>query len=719
MVRILPPALVLVAIGALFIAFSKQGGANEAPVVRKVLGPSPAIPAKRLDDRIDIGGATREASSAFTEVAVVVTAESGAALADVVVEWSTADGRRSRGRTGLDGSIGIPADRPLLVRATLPGRTALEKVVVQEGSIELPLAGSASLSVVFVDSAGLPIRGVGALVAPTPRPDDSWGNAWPVELAALRDAWQSDPRRSLLTLGLADGATKEEQISRLEEVLPELVQRRRRDCIEDLHATYSSQAGELIRQATSGEDGRITWTGLPAGASFQWALTSAAIGTSEPPHPELVPLSGSDRKGQEALRLISAPLVLEHGEHRELRMTATRVGVVHGRIAAPGAALDGAVRLRRASVVEGPGGAPANAWLEQDALRITPDGSFEFDNVPPGQYWVHARWVPELGEHHMAEAYFELPEGERHDVGALHARTGQVLEARLQFTMRTGEVVPEHELFEGNEVPRFQVFVNSGDGVPRELDVTEMLAVAAGETFRLNGLAPGQYLIEAIPTGTWPSLREGWQLRRGSTFHELHLSGDGEHVVSIEVERPGHVRLVVPFPAAASAMRGRGSVLNQDTGEVRSLSFGTYVDHDVTRVVGDLALPEGSYWVRASFWSEDADLSEAGQYLDLPVEVKPGMNEEYVVVADQGTDLVATVRDADGAPVGGRFVQLTPVEHLNGEDVSWLYSTRTDADGSLRLSGLPPHALLAVRRSDSILALGGPGEVRSADILRR
>ena len=168
MVRILPPALVLVAIGALFIAFSKQGGANEAPVVRKVLGPSPAIPAKRLDDRIDIGGATREASSAFTEVAVVVTAESGAALADVVVEWSTADGRRSRGRTGLDGSIGIPADRPLLVRATLPGRTALEKVVVQEGSIELPLAGSASLSVVFVDSAGLPIRGGGGPGGPPP-----------------------------------------------------------------------------------------------------------------------------------------------------------------------------------------------------------------------------------------------------------------------------------------------------------------------------------------------------------------------------------------------------------------------------------------------------------------------------------------------------------------------------------------------------------------------
>lgn len=206
---------------------------------------------------------------------------------------------------------------------------------------------------------------------------------------------------------------------------------------------------------------------------------------------------------------------------------------------------------------------------------------------------------------------------------------------------------------------------------------------AADGTFRIGGLAAGEYRLSARPPF-------------GSASPLLPVEMEGVTAGATDV-------VVVMTPGGAIS----GRVTGEDGRPVALASVSVYRP-DGRRLSGTRADGEGAFTIggleggpfrlRAS--APDAprwmghDFSYGGRYLGAEREGVAAGTDDLAIRLPVGETIAGTVRDRDGRPVGGEWVRAVLLPGQDEAKASMggyaIQAGRTDADGTFEIAGLAP-----------------------------
>jgi hypothetical protein len=324
-------------------------------------------------------------------------------------------------------------------------------------------------------------------------------------------------------------------------------------------------------------------------------------------------------------------------------------------------------------------------WREHDSFHRTtapgPGGSFEFQNVPPGEYTVSA----------AARGYLEFTQssGSRATITLAAGQTlsGVLLRLKPQAAM-SGRIFDE----DGDPLARVEVQlwrVTYGDGL-RKLDrVLEAANTDDRGWFRIPSLAPGKYYVSASPSDRTFNGRPNDDARYVRTFYPGTFDpmmaspvdlkpGDELDKVDMKLRKIqiAHVtgRVLSALPATVS-LYPDNSFSNSHQATVTVMPDGAFAFNDV--------LP-GSYHLRVRIHE-----GEQGAWASQPISVGSGGLDDVSIAPDPGASVRGTVAvDGEGTTIDFSKIPILFQWMDYGGGVG--YSETVREDGTFQMDGLLP-----------------------------
>jgi hypothetical protein len=496
------------------------------------------------------------------------------------------------------------------------------------------------------------------------------------------------------------------------------------------HATVTLGGGNLrgTRDVITDDQGRFTFTGLPAGAYTLWAAKTAWV-TS---------YYGGRRPG--VLPFAAAPLVIADGERNtgiELRLLhgSAITGVVRDAAGAPASV---EVQLMQFRVT---GGVRSLVWVPgTNTGDITDDrGVYRLFGVAPGEYFVSARktsmgenlhlmtsdalqsamqtsssgappvtaTTPDLGRTvAFTDVYYpgtvDASAATMLKIGANEERTNVDFALQLVPTARiSGSVVGMDGRPPVNAMIHFEVPTvrPEGDG-PRDVGYAASITVPTEPdgTFAKTSVPPGQYriVVRADDPTAAPTRRAGGPGGAPSLWAAQEIAVDGHDVSGLTLTlQPGmtvggHVSaaasvdlmkcLVVLKPVMAGGIASRSAVDVDGSFTFSGVAPGWYrLDVAATAAGGGAKI--------ASARSDRSDIA------DLPFEVRPSTNITNLVVTltDALGEITGTLKDAADRPAPHYVIVVFSADraYWTSKNRRMPAPTETLADGRFRIGDLP------------------------------
>jgi carboxypeptidase family protein len=333
-------------------------------------------------------------------------------------------------------------------------------------------------------------------------------------------------------------------------------------------------------------------------------------------------------------------------------------------------------------------------FLGRRRCRSEPDGAFELRNLDPGRHRLrvsHDSFVPALSD-------------------PIEAKGGETIEG-LVISLPRGGGVDGHASAEGRTpLVGGTVMASPVDfgGAPLQEKAIE---TDREGYFRLEGLAPGRWTIEASPPR-----------RKGEEDPE---AGRLRAVVLVEEGRTTRVEFPGP-PKGGCTVRGR--VLRGGAGAggasvfVDPLLRAAAATDPVGTRLGAMSEADGSFaiehvppgaalleiQVRSSRGASSFSVARRRRSIEVPEAVELVLDVELPGGAIQGR----VVRASDGRPVPGAAIEVLPSEFVASRALAgsrgW---AQTDEEGRYRVEDLEPGAYVAIAHG---LVAGGVGDQEAA-----
>jgi hypothetical protein len=370
------------------------------------------------------------------------------------------------------------------------------------------------------------------------------------------------------------------------------------------------------------------------------------------------------------LLLASTALPITGQQSLPRQAAAGDPGIIRGRIRSA----DNGRPLRRATVSLRPDAAPTARPIL--SVSTNAQGQFEMRDVPPGSYVVSA----------SRSGYLEIQHGQRgpreRGVTIEVARGG--VRDRIDIALPKGSVITGRIVDElGAPYPGVTVTALEVRYVGGERIYSPVNAVPTDDLgmYRLAGMMPGRYLLQATSNETWRNeKKETWGYAatffpgtQAMTQAQHHTVGLGEERANADLElvanRTARVRGRA-LTAGGAPMAGEQVSLSRSLGEGIMLAGGTIVRTSADGGFEFRDVPPGLYQVRASGGGASAS----------------------TLVAVAGTDIDQLVLNArTGSTVVGSFVTDTgerPPFPASGVRVSLLASPSASVLPTVRLPGV-------------------------------
>lgn len=373
---------------------------------------------------------------------------------------------------------------------------------------------------------------------------------------------------------------------------------------------------------------------------------------------------------------------------------ATGTAIIRGRVVAA----DTAKPLRGARLTiaaPGLGGPPRTT-------TTTPDGRYEFKNLPAGSYTVTA----------TKGGYIQLRYGQRRALEQprpLEVLAGQTVE-RIDFALpRTGVIAGLVADEVGDPIAgvtvhpmRVELFQGRRQLVPTtQGDETD----EAGQ-YRLSGLSPGTYMVRATTRETWTVTRSG--RKDVMSFVPTYFPGTDDLALArrVTVGMAEQVRGVDFSLIPGRTVKISGTAFNSSGRPVQSVMLGLDVMGPGGGRVGGagnaVVAPDGSFTFRDVLRGE-YKLRAAGseEAVSVPVVVGDSDIENVALVTSKGWSATGTVTTESGAPLN------LPRQRVG------VTASALNTLGGMRLQGEP--VLRSILNEDwtfSITSIIGPARFR-------
>lgn len=649
----------------------------------------------------------------------VVDGDDGHALSEARVRLRQASGKPSAGPTAGSNALASSTDRTdragrVPLPAALHGRCRVEVrcqgyvplrgfLSIAAGETRIAMKRGGSLQLRLHDSNGAPAAGVRVmLLAPRIR-GAAWGAGWPA-FGARSSRGAAAGRFDTRSLRLQDGAWRSSDD-------PVLVRGRW------LLSTRFAGLGDDWA-ATTGADGLVTWSGLPAGGGYRWGLMPPRHGEPNPPHE-----ARRLREVGTAVQVTAPPppglsgkFAIAAGQVVELSAKVMGPAHVRGRIVTAAAASPARVKLYRVRQTTGETATRVVAFDLERIVDTDGAGRFCFRDLRPAIWIVRACW--QGGEHDVffCNQAFRLKEGVELDLGDLHALQGNSVTVSLGVVDSRGRKLEPDQVFKnatGEMTANLvcSVMPDSGDA---DEAIFELLALPFGHDYVLHGLRPGRVELRAQAS--------------------IGLNTDPNHVVEVhpstavkqrsETLRSAHldlrVELGVSRPIRLLNSRGRSLpvstvwVRDSESGRIWPVAPGSIErGHRVDDV---LTLPPGRYhlWCAAG----PGDGSNPGLCGGLRADFATGQTAPLEIEMRVAAAVRGRLVDAAGRPMPGRTLRWGFGNWRAGGSSSWLYTAKTDEQGRFVLEGLPPDRVLCGERSGASLPPLRGGIIHDQIVLR-
>ncbi|MDB4450675.1 carboxypeptidase-like regulatory domain-containing protein [bacterium] len=582
------------------------------------------------------------------------------------------------------------------------------------GDVLVALAPAASLAVTLTDERGEPVPGTRVQLLPP----DVQGGPW-------RQGWRSFSTR-LLGPGVPEVEGWLERAGENGQAVTAAQTGMAHTATETLDLTLNVGRGRsfdaVYRDALDPErwvqhtdsEGVARWSGLPADAGYRWGAQDAQV-TAYEPAAELAPATYEDGMlvvtTDQPAEDVSGPFDLLAGQELELEGHIARLTGVFG-IVPDAKPLEGErvvlkVFHRSSPEVERVHGYPS---LELEHYGwASPAGDFQLEGVKPGSKLLRAWWREAGNRYFFAERGFELTPGDDLDLGAIHARTGSILEVSLPLVDTLGDRLAAEEYLRPQGPGNLSLTVVGWDGVQSDSPfpaLQEVLPVDLGSTISLHGMALEQSLLSL----DWSD--EAVHAKKPGTRIELPGDVEIDAMRQFQVDLPlvlvetATQEVVVRFPEGTTPMRAEVHVVALATNETQRADL--RVDAGASTASGRLQLERGPY--RLLVHTHTLEEPEARGSWFAVHEGPLGTGEPIELDLVPGAAVEGIARDASGAPLADAYLFFGTGRHLQGERAGWTHKVRTGPDGSFFLRGLEPGRTYASNEG-STLAAGAAGGV--------
>ncbi|MEW6072405.1 MAG: hypothetical protein AB1726_07380 [Planctomycetota bacterium] len=578
--------------------------------------------------------------------------------------------------TNRDGVAWLPSGGGWEVIARADGH--IPRIEIGEfGSqgLVLRLRPAAALELVFRDPQGEPVEGVEAVALPPRAPGEEWGNDWGFELRE----WQAHEQE--IRDRLAAGAE-----------LPDS----RASSPPGLGPGMAELLGILTLRRRSDSEGRITWSDLPPGEGWRWALASRHHAALRPeyerPRVSFKPDGAVVRHAGIPTR-ISGPISLQAGEPTGIEVLVTPGIAAWGRIvpAAPGFTERPVIRLLASREVVSPGGIAVREREHETNARADAEGRFLLENLSPGEKLLRATWVEGEAQHCFASLEFALVEGESMDLGDLRAQAGTDLLLEIRVVDEAGETLDPAGLFDRPEKARVMVHLSAGTvRVSPARKTSEVLEVPLNEVITLAGL-PGTSATLWVATGReWPSLRSPERALRWPKQFTIELPHSGPLVVPLIVQELVPCTIRMPYPAGERPFDAKACVVFSAERRTEDEDLYPPFAPEAGEATATMYLPAGHCHLLVHTQAPREPEGTASYYFIDEIDVVPGV--EVLANLQKGAMIEGRLLTPRAEPRAGEFVTAAFGPWLgDGRDRSGApYIAITDGQGRYRLRGLPP-----------------------------
>jgi hypothetical protein len=454
-------------------------------------------------------------------------------------------------------------------------------------------------------------------------------------------------------------------------------------------------------QASDGE-GRITWRKMPAGR-YRWELCTPGRVAFDPPF-ELAPVTES-LEGRlqihSAQTNLSGAFELHAGESISLTSKLLRGARVHGVVLGEGnqpavgarVSLQNTIRSRRSN---------DTARTAEAYARTSAHGTFEFENVSPGEKLVFA--ILDDPEHHELwlsphAVEFTLAEEEDRDLGTISI-SGAVVEFTAKIAATDGTPLDFADVFENADLVGQVSLLNDGAG--RSYGTSFLLHLGGESSYRVHGLEP--FVIASLSEQGLSDTESDWKLRKGyrrvvdrdpSRRFDPYQTQRVELEVPIDIVQTSEVAFLVPA----------GTTLDTDTNllgiatripDGKRYRFNLDWIAEAKRWAGDASLPAGRYEYIVSPSYSLVNLFARGEF-EVPFQ------SPFERVLEPGTLVRGALCAEDGVPVPD---SRTRVGFAGMSENEWWTSVRANRFGEFTLGGVPPGSELVFERSNDRLRVG-------------
>lgn len=439
----------------------------------------------------------------------------------------------------------------------------------------------------------------------------------------------------------------------------------------------------------------VTWEFLPAPARYTWATPPGfQLMTPEAAEPSLQPWRGT--------------VAIEPNSCTTLEFEALPCSSVSGRLAGLPENLESPTVIRLFRLLRKEKGEDSVDSSVQVGLLPSPDGSFRFGGLAPGEYKVLATSIHESQVTFFNSKNFHLDSGEDRDLGLIPSTTGHDVTIVTKFVGHEAVTLDADSVLQGFEDDRTVRLSIAQLRTPDPLlSIVEKLDLEVGKSVILKGL----------PAGRWGFKLKGFKgvnpvtgrpyckpLENPNQILEIHQEGVVEFPFEIqEMNASLHISIASP-PDCAPGLEARWSLVRQDGSAIESKqSLSLNATEGSSPQILEVQLEAGSYLFFVAGPSTAQGEGNPGWFAYRPLEIFPGLNEVQV-------DL------EPGIAVRGQIVgpNMEPIPHyLAGYDVLLddfpdgvsieHYYGISDSEGAFWLQGVPPNARLLDRRTGQIV----------------
>lgn len=454
------------------------------------------------------------------------------------------------------------------------------------------------------------------------------------------------------------------------------------------------------------QNGVVEWRGVAPSAGYRFGILGANHAQVEPAF-ERSRLSVTARGvsvGAGAPLNLSGPFDVMPEKATEGLAMLEGAGSVFGSIV--GAERDNVrvklVRIRQA------GGGDIERVTVFDAESVQPalDGAFRFADVRPGIFVLRACWLRGERDVYFVSTTFRLEDSAELDLGMLSPMDGAVATVRVGLQVGADEVAPV-EVFANPRAAGAILTIAFQPASQNAADaVTEYAQVAFGSELVLHGIPSGRLQLQARPAMDFVMLPEVQRV-------------DASEVVERQVfELAGTLSVRMPvvrgIRCALDVCDSRGVQLSVTQVQVRNRMSGR-VDSIEVQSDGLLPLARSFFVIEPGLYDAWVSRSGGNGWLAKAFEIDARVPSPAAISVrlEEAASICGSVVDERGAPSPNRLVRWSP--RLLAEAGIWMHSTRSAADGSFVVHGIPPGVVL--RRCGAATPIGplGPGQSCSVE----